>query len=145
MIDWYKKVVFDNYANFNGRARRSEFWYFTLVKFILTIVSIIPFIILTVIFRDEKFASVFMIVYFCFIILFEIIMLLPTLAVSTRRLHDTGHSGWLQLISFIPGGGIVLLVFYFMDSVPFDNKWGSNPKKIADTITEIGQPEIEKY
>ncbi len=145
MINLFKKVVFENYANFTGRARRSEFWYFTLIKLIIPLILLIPCIILTVIFRNEEFAISFMGIFLMLFFTFEMAMLLPTLAVSARRLHDIGYSGWFQLISFIPGGGIVLLIFFIMDSQPFDNRWGSNPKAISNTIKEIGNNNIEQY
>lgn len=57
-------------------------------------------------------------------------IIIPSLAVIVRRLHDTGKSGWWYLISFIPFGSIVLLIFFCLDSEPGTNKWGPNPKML---------------
>lgn len=145
MFYWFKKVVIENYANFTGRARRSEFWYFSLVKLIIPIILLIPCIILTIVFRNNTFAPAFMVAFLIFFVLFEVLLIIPTLAVSARRLHDIGYSGWMQLISLIPGGGIVLLVFFLMDTQPMDNQWGPNPKAIKNIIDEIGTKQINRY
>ena len=74
---------------------------------------------------DSFFLSAIFIIYY-------LIVLVPSLAVAARRLHDTGKSGWMLLISLIPLiGGIILLVFMCSDSQPSDNKYGPNPKKIS--------------
>lgn len=86
MINWYKKVVFENYANFNGRARRSEYWYFTLASLILSLLTMMIDKML-----DLKFGIN---------TLYSLAVFIPSLAVSTRRLHDIGKSGWLLLIAY---------------------------------------------
>jgi len=58
-------------------------------------------------------------------------LIIPSLAVTVRRLHDTGRSGWWWLISIVPFGSIVLFVFTVLDSQPGDNQWGPNPKGIS--------------
>lgn len=101
------------YADFSGRARRKQYWMFVLFYFIFSIVvGIVDGILGT---------------YFLGVI-FGLAMLVPSLAIGARRLHDTGRSGWWQLIMLIPLiGGIVLLVFFVLDSHP-DNEYGPNPK-----------------
>jgi len=110
------RSVLSQYANFNGRARRSEFWFWTLATFIAgVIVGIIDVIIGTSILQWVLILA----------------LLVPNLAVGARRLHDTDKSGWLQLIGIIPIiGWIVLIVFWAMDSTP-DNKYGPNPKGLG--------------
>ncbi|MFV0141473.1 MULTISPECIES: DUF805 domain-containing protein [Empedobacter] len=122
MLYWFKKVVVENYANFTGRARRSEFWYFSLFKLIIPIIILIPCIILTIVFSNNVYAPAFMGSFLVFFLIFEILLIIPTLAVSARRLHDIGYSGWLQLISLIPGGEIVLLIFFLMVTQPMTNQ-----------------------
>ncbi len=144
MLDWWKKVVFENYANFSGRARRSEYWYFTLFNIII----FVPLVILFVVFADsggnsEAISLIFMI----FFIIAALALFIPSIAVAVRRLHDTGKSGWWYLIGVIPivsyVGSIVLLVFYCMDSEPGSNKWGLNPKlPTSDEIDEIGKEQF---
>ncbi|MDM1137963.1 MULTISPECIES: DUF805 domain-containing protein [Empedobacter] len=139
MIEIYKRVMFDNYANFSGRARRSEFWYTTLIN---TIFFIISFICLF------KFINISDIVSYTIggiIVLFFFITLIPRLALISRRLHDTGKSGWFYLLTFIPGGNLILLIFFIMDSQPGSNQWGPNPKETDDSINEIGNDLIERY
>lgn len=87
MIEWYKKVVFENYANFKGRARRSEYWYFILMNSIISIIT-------TIIDKSLELK-------FGINLLYGIAVFIPTLSVSVRRLHDIGKSGWLLLISYI--------------------------------------------
>ncbi|WHI53020.1 DUF805 domain-containing protein [Microbulbifer sp. MLAF003] len=101
------------YADFSGRARRTEFWMFTLVYFVLSIgISIL----------DAALGAGFL------AILFALAMLVPTISITARRLHDTGRSGWWQLLSLIPLiGGIVLIIFLVLDSTE-ENKWGISPK-----------------
>jgi len=125
IIDWFKKVVYDNYFNFEGRARRSEYWYYTLAQLLLILSVLFLGVIFIGALELEMLSPVFGGLY----ILLTFGLLLPSLAVAVRRLHDTGKSGWLLLIGLIPFGGIVLLVFYAQDSDPGDNKWGPNPKQ----------------
>ena len=96
-------ACFKNYANFSGRARRSEYWWFCLLNFILGIIPIVN-------------------------IIWALIVLLPSLAVCVRRLHDTGRSGWWLLLALVPIVNIVLIVFYLSDSQPGANQYGENPK-----------------
>lgn len=106
-----------NYANFSGRARRSEYWLANLAFFLAQM----AWAILLTITGWEVFRFL--------IALFWIICLLPLLAVSVRRLHDIGRSGWWLLIKAIPlAGDIVILVFSCLDSVPFTNQYGPSPK-----------------
>lgn len=122
LFNWWVKVVIKNYANFEGRARRSEYWYFALVNILL----IIPFYILLFSFDQEfsQFVNVFGALY----AIFFLGLFIPWLAVAVRRLHDLDKSGWYLLIYFIPFGGIVLLVWFFTEGNKFPNKYGDDPK-----------------
>jgi len=113
------RTVFSKYATFSGRARRSEFWWFTLF-------AIIVYIVVGIIDAAIKNAVLGVIV--------ALALLLPSLAVTVRRLHDTGRSGWWILIGLIPFvGAIVLLVFECQDSQPGANNYGPSPKGGVDT------------
>lgn len=106
--------VLSQYAGFTGRARRSEYWFWTLATFIASIVLTIIDMILGV--------QILQWVFF-------VAVLVPGLAVGARRLHDTGRSGWLQLIGIIPIiGWIILIVWFASDSHPGDNQYGPSPK-----------------
>lgn len=113
-MNWYLDVL-KKYVVFSGRARRKEFWMFVLINFLVTIgIAIIEGIIGT----GGLVGA-----------LYGLAVLLPTLAVAVRRLHDTNRSGWWLLIGLIPLIGIiVLIVFYVQDSDPGDNAYGPNPK-----------------
>lgn len=101
------KKCFGNYANFNGRARRSEYWYWVLFNIIIgCLFGWIPILGWLI----------------C------IALVIPSYAVCARRLHDTGKTGWLVLLSLIPLVNLVLLYFTILDSTPGENKYGPNPK-----------------
>lgn len=112
---WRKYVVFD------GRASRSEYWYFQL--FNLLIGFAIGFV--GVLLLGDKATSTLSLLY-------SLAVLLPGLAVTVRRLHDTGRSGWWILISLIPFvGGIILLIFMILESDAGMNAYGPQPLPIA--------------
>mgnify|MGYP001342462372 FL=1 len=127
-MEWYLKVVRDNYANFNGRASRQEYWMFFLFNMIFAIVMMGIDIILGLGFLN---------------IIYSLVVMIPGIAVGIRRLHDIGKSGWMVLIVLIPCIGAFWL-FYLMvqDSSPLDNEYGPSPKpkpvsnEAADTEPE---------
>ncbi|AZQ75182.1 DUF805 domain-containing protein [Streptomyces abikoensis] len=109
-MHWYVDVL-KRYATFSGRARRPEFWMFTLINFVIGI-------LLSIIDSALGTSPVLGLLY-------SLAVLLPGLAVAARRLHDTDRSGWWLLLSLIPFvGAIVLLVFLASDSKPHDNAYG---------------------
>ena len=117
------RVVFSKYVMFGGRARRSEYWWWVLFTFIVSIVTSGLDAAFGTNFRDDT-SSGGLIQGLASLVLF-----LPGLAVAIRRLHDTGRVGWWILLALIPIiGWIVLIVFYVQDSKP-DNKYGPNPKQ----------------
>ncbi|MGO4772656.1 DUF805 domain-containing protein [Flavobacterium sp. W22_SRS_FK3] len=141
MIEWYKKVVFENYANFNGRARRSEYWYFTLMQFILLISFVVVGAILGSLF-DSALGGLFIgYMVFCF---YSLATVLPTLGVVVRRLHDVGKSGWFYFIALIPGiGAIWLLILLCTEGDSGENNYGPDPKNDFEEISEIGNIELQ--
>ena len=134
MIEWYKKVVFENYVNFNGRARRSEYWYYTLVTVIISI-------ILTII--DKTTGLTFGIAESGIISsVYSLLVFLPGLSVLVRRLHDVGKSGWFFFIVFIPIAGIIwLLVLLCKEGNQGANAYGPDPKNDFSEINNIGEIE----
>lgn len=130
MIEYYKAVL-NKYADFTGRARRSEYWFFVLGNLIIYIGLAVIGVLLGGITGSEEGA----IVPIALIGIFVLAILIPSIAVGVRRLHDTGKSGWWYLISLVPFGSIVLLVFFCMDSEPGANQWGPNPKTGATAST----------
>ena len=125
-MEWYLKVL-SQYADFSGRARRKEYWMFTLFHAIAAAVLSVIDIIL---FGDPSF----------FYGLYLLGTFIPILAVSVRRLHDIGKSGWWYLIILIPIiGGLILFIFSVMDSEPGSNNWGPNPKEKKPLTTTLPQ------
>lgn len=131
MFQWYKKVVFENYVNFSGRARRSEYWYFALFNFLLAIVAIVVDNVLGLNFEEGSGGP--------FYLLFLLGTLLPGLAVMVRRLHDQNKSGWYVLIILVPLiGSIWLLILLFTEGTNGKNEYGEDPKRPYSEINEIG-------
>ena len=121
-MQWFTAVL-KKYATFSGRARRREYWFFTLFYILIYIALILV---------DTVTGSLSGGGIGLLSGLFALGMLIPSLAVTFRRLHDTNRSGWWILISLIPLiGAIVLLVFMVMDSQPGTNDYGDNPKEVA--------------
>jgi uncharacterized membrane protein YhaH (DUF805 family) len=124
-VKWFKKVVFLNYANFKGRAQRKEYFMFVLFYSLFILLALIADIVVFDYDLDDAEG------YGLFFSIFLLAMMMPGTAVTARRLHDVGKSGWLQLILLIPLiGPIVLLVFLCKDGVPQANKYGTSPKCI---------------
>ena len=122
MIDYYKSVL-KNYANFDGRARRSEYWYYTLMNVIIVIALEI---LLGV---GAMVSSVLAIIVGLLLVVYAIGTLVPSIAVMVRRLHDIGKSGWWYFIALIPlAGPIWLIVLLATDSQEGTNEYGVNPK-----------------
>ena len=119
-MNWYLEVL-RKYAVFNGRARRKEYWTFFLINLVISIVLFaIGGLIGT--FSPQAGGGLLQGI-------FSLAILIPSLAVTARRLHDTGRTGWWILIALIPIiGAIVLLVFMVLDSQPGANQYGPNPK-----------------
>lgn len=110
--------VLKKYAVFNGRASRMEYWMYFLFSIIASIVLVTFDKLLGTEFKDFGLLNS----------LYSLAVLLPSLAVFIRRLHDTNRSGWWAFLLLIPFiGFIVILVFLLLESTPGDNKYGPNP------------------
>ena len=126
-MSWYV-VALKKYAVFEGRARRKEYWFFVLFYLIFMVVAIVVDAVLGTEYYIDEFDTIGL-----FTTLFSLAMIVPSLAVFARRLHDVGRSGWWILISLIPLiGGIILLVFAVLDSQEGENRFGPNPKEVAE-------------
>lgn len=116
----YYSICLSKFADFSGRARRREYWTFALVNCLIAMLLLI----LGLAFGEDSPASNIMVT------IFYLIMLVPNLSVSVRRLHDIGKSGWYMFLSLIPLiGGLILLVWALMDSESGENQYGKNPKE----------------
>lgn len=120
-MKWYLTVL-RKYADFSGRARRMEYWMFTLINFLIGVVlSFIDMALGSKVGALEGY-GIISLVYF-------LAVFIPGLAVTVRRLHDIGKSGWFFLIVFIPLIGFIwLLVLLFTEGTRGPNKYGEDPK-----------------
>ena len=127
------RTCINKFATFDGRATRSEFWWFYLFAVVVVFIGYVPIFILTFIgasSNDGAISSIFTIISVIFWIVWLIVVIalyIPLLAVGSRRLHDRGQSGWLQLLYLVPCGSIVLLVFFALEGTPGDNAYGPKP------------------
>ncbi|MFI3239485.1 MAG: DUF805 domain-containing protein [Bacteroidales bacterium] len=121
-MKWFLKCM-KNYANFNGRARRKEYWMFILVYAILTILLLS---------LDEMlFGSIELATPISS--LFALALLIPSLSVGVRRLHDIDKTGWWYLLYLIPIiGWIWLIILHIIDGTKGANKYGDDPKTIEE-------------
>lgn len=123
-MNYYLKVL-QNYANFNGRARRKEYWMFALFNFIFAIVASLLDNILGLANDLTGYGPIY--------IIYALAMLIPGLAVAVRRLHDVGKSGWMLFIALIPIiGAIWLFDLMVTDSNTGSNEYGENPKNSTE-------------
>ncbi len=128
--------IIKHYADFSGRARRSEYWGTVLFNGLIQAgLSIILSIVATILFSsieingEVTFSPLFFLLPDIPIYIYLLIWFLPGLAVAVRRLHDIGKSGWNVLWGLLPIiGWIMLIYWYCQDSQLGENKWGANPK-----------------
>ena len=129
-----KSVLKENYCNFSGRARRSEYWNFILFTMILSYIVCFVALVFVALFKDSFIILIPLILFFAFFIY----LFIPGLAVMVRRLHDTGRSGLYYFIGFIPFvGEILLLIFLLEDSQPNTNMYGPSNKYVNNTTNPI--------
>ena len=128
IIESYKDM-WVNWKNFSGRTRRSAFWYAVLANAIVSwILGFVSGLLDLVIIAS----------------LYTLAAFIPGIALSVRRLHDTGRSGWWCLLSLVPIAGIALIVFFCQDSQP-DNVYGPSPKGYAAPPMGYGAPQGPQY
>lgn len=123
-MEWYLKVVRDNYANFEGRARRQEYWMFVLFNLIIMFVLYIPMII-----GAAMESQVITMIGAGLVVIYALAVLVPSIAVVVRRLHDQDKSGWYYFVGLIPLiGGIWLLILMITEGTSGPNQYGEDPK-----------------
>lgn len=128
----YYKKVWSQFADFSGRARRREYWWFSLINMVL----LFGMMLLAAYTSPTEEPSAFWLVVFG---VYLLAALIPGLAVTVRRLHDTGKSGWWILINFVPYiGGFILFIFTVLDSEDGPNQYGPNPKAVVN-VYEYGE------
>ena len=136
LFTYWLECFTKHYADFSGRARRSEYWGTVLFNGLIQAgLSIILSIVATILFSsieingEVTFSPLFFLLPDIPIYIYGLVWLLPGLAVAVRRLHDIGKSGLNVLWVFLPIIGWIMLLYWFcQDSQPGENKWGANPK-----------------
>jgi Predicted membrane protein len=128
----FKKYFIDvyrfHYLDYHGRARRREYWLYTLFFYL---------IVFLMVFVAVPFGDSALLVVMIFLVLFVLLSIPPSICLTVRRLHDSGQSGLLYLLNFIPYvGPVVVFVFMCLDSTPGENKYGPNPKELGD-LSEV--------
>jgi len=114
---WYLSVLF-KYAVFDGRSHRTEYWSFVLCDLIVILLLAV--------------LSVVVAPFRVILVLYRLGVAVPGIAVTIRRLHDTGRIGWWCLIALVPVvGWVALLIYMAQDSQPGSNRYGSNPKEVG--------------
>ena len=116
-----KTVLFEKYASFNGRACRSEFWFFFLTYILFAIT-------LAIITEDDQWIPSMVL---------DVLLIIPSLAVGARRLHDNGRSGWNQLLVLTIIGIIPLLIWFCSKCEEEDNRFGSVPQFSPNNLSEL--------
>jgi len=125
MLEMYKKVVVENYANFNGRARRKEYWMFILGNLIISIILQIIDAVTGLTFGVAEMGILRLI--------YTLAVLIPGIAVGVRRMHDIDKSGWYVLIP------IYNIVLFATEGEKGSNQYGADPKNELEDISEIGK------
>lgn len=130
-MSYFVNAITQHYVDFGGRARRREYWMYTLLATLAAFAAMILDNILGTAFPPLTYGWIYL--------LFVLGTFLPALAVGFRRLHDVGKSGWFLLIVLIPLiGAIWLLVVLCRDGEPNDNRYGPNPKEDSSNSSEVG-------
>lgn len=130
MKKYYLNIITKQFSDFKGRARRKEYWMYSLFQVLIGFsLYLISFIFFTNVldYSNEKGLYSSLLLFVIFLMLHFI----PNIAITVRRLHDTGKSGWWYLLSLIPYiGPFILFILLVLDSSEEENQWGVNPKSI---------------
>lgn len=108
--------AFKKFAEFSGRARRQEYWMF----FLFYMIFYIALALVSNLIGSEVLVTIY-----------SLVLLVPSISIAARRLHDTGRSGWWQLIVLIPLIGLIVLIVFLAQDSHDDNEYGMNPKAAA--------------
>lgn len=113
--------VFSKFATFSGRARRSEYWWFVAFSIVVLAIALVIDNVAGLKIEGQQIGWVYTAV--------ALLLVIPSIAVTVRRLHDTGRSGWWWFLSLVCGiGAIILFVFCLMEGTRGENEYGPDPK-----------------
>ena len=128
------------YATISGRATRAEYWWFTLFVYIIFMAIYALMLLMAAFVRQEidysPLVAVFLVIMFGIMGIVSILLIVPSICVTVRRLHDIGYSGWWVLLGFAPIARFVVLVFTLMPSQPTVNKYDDNPDEQTSVLCE---------
>lgn len=137
------------YSTISGRASRAEYWWFTLFMYIIFVAIYALMLLMAAFVRQEidysPLLAVFLVIMFGIMGIVSILLIVPSICVTVRRLHDIGRSGWWILLSFAPIVRFVVLVFTLMPSQPTANEYDENPLEQESDINIIKNEEISGY
>jgi uncharacterized membrane protein YhaH (DUF805 family) len=114
------RTCWKKYGDFDGRAGRAEFWWWVLFTAIVQTIAAVVLTVLLIVAQNFGFIQWLAVIIFMVVIL---ALILPSIAVSVRRLHDRDLSGWWYLLGFVPLGSIVLFVWYVLPGTPAPNRF----------------------
>jgi len=133
-MEFYLKAL-GKYAEFEGRAERQEYWMFTLIHLLIGGACLLPILYIAAKYQELLFSRGVLAAAFVLVIMYVLYLaatLVPSIAVTVRRLHDSGKSGWLLLPFYVPvvnlAWTLVLLVLLSLDGTPGANQFGENPR-----------------
>ena len=127
-MDWMLMPL-RRYAEFSGRSRRKEYWMFALLNFLIAAFVGLVTLVMAVSVSSESAMMLVVTPVLILWFLLSLVFIVPGVAVTIRRLHDTDRSGWTILLALIPLiGPIILLVFYCTQGTPGPNRFGPDPK-----------------
>ena len=128
-MNWYLEP-WKKYADFSGRACRREYWIFTFGNSLIGMAVALPLMLLLPLLASNggnppswPFALAVLLLF-----PFSLALVIPSLAVSIRRLHDANLSGWFYLVGFIPCGGLFLFILMLLPGTAGDNNYGPDPR-----------------
>lgn len=129
-MNWFLKVM-KQYADFNGRSRRKEYWMFSLFLMVFAAIATIFDSLLSITIGSLPYGYLYFLVV--------VITFIPSMAVLVRRLHDVNKSGWYFFIFFIPLIGIFWLLYLLIkNGDEGSNKYGDDPKNPGNELNDIG-------
>ena len=130
-MEWMLKP-YRQYADFDGRARRKEFWMFFLFQLVVQALLVVVGVVIG---STGDLGNILSGIFMLALVVFSLGSIVPGIAVAIRRMHDIDKSGWTLLLGLIPlVGGIILLVFYCTEGTRGPNRFGPDPKDVSGAM-----------
>lgn len=134
LLDIYKYEIFRNYANFHGRTRRAAYWWFALSFNLLLLGSVALFMVLFP--QDQGGPEILLAVLGLWFFVLVLGMMVPLYAITVRRLHDAGLSGWWVLLNFVPILGLAIIFLLLLPSRPGGERYGPYVRYREDGVAQ---------